>query len=428
MDGRLSPITRRPLIPAETFLTPALPRPGIFFAMADCMTEQISREGLYRAVWSEPIKTMAVRLGISDVALAKTCRKHDIPIPPRGHWAKVQSGKRVFRPVLPARGLGMPELLHAGRSRHWHQGICDADLIDAEIPPPPEFPEPIADLLARVTKLVGKVAMVRDLHAPHGLIAGLLRREEEQRKKYSYRADRPLFASPFEQRRLRMLSSIFIALGRCGMRGTLSGNDPSDFGAYVGEQHVAFHLDHPKQQGRSGYRYTDDLKRPASERLVLRISFSSDKVQGVRTEWLDQPGDLVESHLSEVVVNLIVLGEMRYRLGEQHRYDWLVSRKAYLIEEARRRHEEEVRQAREKRIRAEKARVDRLLGEASALRQARDIRAYVEEVRAISANAGAETGFAELDVWSAWALAQAARIDPVLSGAYLRGLPDDEQE
>ena len=212
------------------------------------------------------------------------------------------------------------------------------------------------------------------------------------------------------------------------MRGTLSGNDPSDFGTYVGEQHVAFHLDHPKQQGRSGYRYTDDLKRPASEKLVLRISFSSEKVQGVRTDWLDQPGDLVESHLSEVVINLIVLGEMRYRLGEQHRFDWMVSRKAYLIEEARRQREEEVRQAREKRIRAEKARVDRLLGEALALRQARDIRAYVEEVRAISASAGAETGFAELDAWSAWALAQAARIDPVLSGAYLRGLPDDEQE
>lgn len=395
--------------------------------MGDWMMQRISREDFYRAVWLEPIKTVAARLGISDVALAKICRKHSIPIPPRGHWAKVQSGKRVFCPLLPARGLGMPELLHAGRSMPWYQGVSDADLMDAEIPPPPEFPEPVADLVARVTKLVGKVGMVRDLRAPHGLIAGLLRREEESRKKYSYRSDRPLFASPFEQRRLRILGSIFTALGRCGVKGTLSGNDPSDFGAHVGEQHVSFHLDHPKQQARTGYRYTDELQRLASEKLVLRISFSLEGLQGIRTEWVDQPGDRVESHLAEVVTNLIVLGEMRYRLVEQHRFKWMVGRKADLIEEARQRREEEARQAREKRIRAEKVRINRLLGEAAALRQARDIRTYVEEVRALSAGSGAEVAPAELDAWSAWALAQAARIDPVQSGAYLLGMTDDEQ-
>ena len=397
--------------------------------MGNCMMQRISREDLYHAVWSDPIKTVAARLGISDVALAKTCRKHGVPVPTRGHWAEVQSGKRVFRPLLPARGFGMPELLHAGagRSMPWYQGVSDADLMDAEIPPPPEFPEPMADLVARVTKLVGKVGMVRDLREPHGLIAGLLRREEENRKKYSYRSDRPLFASPFEQRRLRILGSIFTALGRCGVKGTLSGNDPSDFGAHVGEQHVSFHLDHPNQSTRNGYRYTDELQRPASEKLVLRISFSLEGLQGIRTEWVDQPGDRVESHLAEVVTNLIVLGEMRYRLGEQHRSKWMVGRKADLIEEARQRREEEARQAREKRIRAEKARVNRLLGEAAALRQARDIRAYVAEVRALSAGSGTQVAPAELDAWSAWALAQAARIDPVQSGAYLLGMKDDEQ-
>lgn len=49
-----------------------------------------------------------------------------------------------------------------------------------------------------------------------------------------YYADRPLFASPYEQRRLQVLCALYAALGRCGMRSTLSGDDPSDFGAYVG--------------------------------------------------------------------------------------------------------------------------------------------------------------------------------------------------
>ena len=394
---------------------------------ANGSAQRISREALYRAVWSEPIKTVAARLDISDVALAKTCRKHLVPIPPRGHWAKVQSGKRVFRPALPARGLGMPDLVFPGRGRYWHQSIPDSELIEAEIPPPPEFPEPVDELVARVSRLVGKVTMVRDLRVPHGLVAGLLRREEDARKRYSYRSDRPLFASPFEQRRLRILSSIFAALGRCGMKGALSGNDPSDFGAHIGEQYVGFHLDHPHQRGRSGYRTSEELVRPATEKLVLRIAASYEGLQGIRSEWLDQPGDRVESHLQQIVVSLIVLGEMRYRFGEQHRFEWLTNRKADLIEQARRQQEEEARRVQERCIRAEKARVDRLLGEALALRQARDIRAYVEEVRAIS-NGSGNTLPAELDAWSAWALAQAARIDPVLSGAYLRGITDEGRD
>ena len=65
-------------------------------------------------------------------------------------------------------------------------------------------------------------------------------------------------------------------------------------------------------------------------------------------------------------------------------------------------------------------RVERLLGEAEALRNARAIRAYVEEVR----EADPMVPQADLDVWTKWALEQADRIDPVLSGSFLKGLAD----
>lgn len=38
---------------------------------------------------------------LSDVALHKTCRKHDIPTPPPGWWAKQAAGKKVSRTPLP---------------------------------------------------------------------------------------------------------------------------------------------------------------------------------------------------------------------------------------------------------------------------------------------------------------------------------------
>lgn len=63
---------------------------------------QYNREDLYQQVWQEPMQILARRYGVSDVALAKTCRKLLVPLPGRGYWAKKAAGKRVPpRPKLP---------------------------------------------------------------------------------------------------------------------------------------------------------------------------------------------------------------------------------------------------------------------------------------------------------------------------------------
>ncbi len=49
------------------------------------MNRSFTRQELYDLVWSQPMRTLASQFGVSDVALAKTCRNHDIPIPPRGY-------------------------------------------------------------------------------------------------------------------------------------------------------------------------------------------------------------------------------------------------------------------------------------------------------------------------------------------------------
>ena len=43
---------------------------------------------------------VAPTLGLSDVGLAKVCRKYEIPRPPVGYWAKLAHGKKVERPEL----------------------------------------------------------------------------------------------------------------------------------------------------------------------------------------------------------------------------------------------------------------------------------------------------------------------------------------
>jgi hypothetical protein len=54
-----------------------------------------NRAELYQKVWDKPVRIVAKEFGISDVALAKTCKKLFIPLPGRGYWARRTAGKSV---------------------------------------------------------------------------------------------------------------------------------------------------------------------------------------------------------------------------------------------------------------------------------------------------------------------------------------------
>jgi integrase len=60
-----------------------------------------TREALYKLVWSEPTRTVSRRLGISDVGLAKACKRANIPTPDRGYWARVCAGQECEKKPLP---------------------------------------------------------------------------------------------------------------------------------------------------------------------------------------------------------------------------------------------------------------------------------------------------------------------------------------
>lgn len=61
----------------------------------------IPRHELYEQVWSQPMTLLARQYGISDVALAKICRKLSVPYPGRGYWRKKQTGKVAKQLPLP---------------------------------------------------------------------------------------------------------------------------------------------------------------------------------------------------------------------------------------------------------------------------------------------------------------------------------------
>ncbi len=80
----------------------------------DGMVARLSREELFAEVWATPMRKLAERYGMSDVGLAKICKRYEIPRPPVGYWAKKEVGKAPARPPLPPvheAGLQKVELL-----------------------------------------------------------------------------------------------------------------------------------------------------------------------------------------------------------------------------------------------------------------------------------------------------------------------------
>ena len=71
------------------------------------MSQRFTREEFYDLVWTKPLTHLAKDFRLSDVALHKICRKHDIPNPPLGWWAKHAAGQNVKRIPLPKAKVGV---------------------------------------------------------------------------------------------------------------------------------------------------------------------------------------------------------------------------------------------------------------------------------------------------------------------------------
>lgn len=61
----------------------------------------ITRQKLFDLVWSEPVTKVSKVLGLSDRRLGKLCTRYDIPVPPRGYWARRAAGYKPTTPALP---------------------------------------------------------------------------------------------------------------------------------------------------------------------------------------------------------------------------------------------------------------------------------------------------------------------------------------
>jgi hypothetical protein len=372
------------------------------------MSVIFTRQDLYDQVWSEPIRTVANRFGVSDVWLKKCCAKADIPVPHRGYWAKLHAGKPVARAKLPLRAPGQPDSVQIGQEpyRHWTPVDLEAELA-MPAPVPPIFDEPIEDLRERAIKMVGKAAYRRDLASPHPAIAKVLADNEGRRRKgdgvpYRLRWCEPLFTSPFERRRLKVLSSLFEALAKVGVSPWISDDEARNIGLVVGAQRVAIRLDHPETKPDRDGRFR--TREGFADVLRLAIA-STDKV------WADTAESALEIHLTEIAVEILVAGEAQLRANAQDDYARACQRRLGFEQKLAAQNAAAIRHARELVMKAERERRRNLLRMAAEHRKAEQMRSLIDQVvRVRGADPFQADGVAK---WAEWARAVADRTDPV---------------
>ena len=172
---------------------------------------QVSREELYALVWKTPMSRLSADFGLSGNGLAKICARLDVPVPPRGYWAKKDAGKPVVAYRLPPQKQGGPS----------HADIR---------PTPPVKPVPVEELQTRdvAVKAAEAVMVPEATDRLHPMVRAWFaehKREQKERAQENRRArrdvfswSRPLLADLTERDlyRFRVTSAVFRAVEAAG--------------------------------------------------------------------------------------------------------------------------------------------------------------------------------------------------------------------
>src|SRR5271165_2743473 len=95
--------------------------------------KKIKRSELYRMAWEEALSKLAPKLGLSDAGLHKICKRHNIPLPPQGYWARSPERGPPKRIPLPQPDKDWEWTLKVGlRSGLIHRRLADhGDMLSA---------------------------------------------------------------------------------------------------------------------------------------------------------------------------------------------------------------------------------------------------------------------------------------------------------
>jgi hypothetical protein len=369
---------------------------------------EVDREELYKKVWAKPVSQVAKEYGISDVGLAKICRKLRVPLPGVGYWQQKWAGYNVRIPPL------RPLLTGETQS---------AIIYQAEILPIDE------NQYAEATKMIdfemrseNRILVSPDMQTLHPLVAraqrSLRNAKRDANGLLKPRAKKCLSIHVGRNtldRALKIMNALILALESRKIKITVM---PAPKGctslSVLGEQleisieevllkTIRKSADQPKNLGTDIYSWPmrPEYDYCPSGNLILCIKDTTSR--SIRKKWSDGKKQKLEACLNKFFVGLIkvALNKRSHKIETERRHQEWVECKRREEEERKRRYEEE-------------AKIQSLMRNVDAWHSSERIRSYLAAVKDAASKKGMELSpESDLFQWLQWANQYADRLDPL---------------
>lgn len=260
---------------------------------------EFTREALYQKVWERPVLVLAREIGVSDVALAKACRKAGVPLPARGHWARIKVGRTITTPALPAPKPGQSETVVF-------------TVMDSPPPKPVKVEAPPGPRIEIPTELIKPHRLVAELNA-----AAKGRQEDKGVIPFNYHEHLRVRTSVAQlQRALILMDTLVKQFEGKGYKVLISEKN-GETELVLREGVVTFRLDErtkrilpppppPRPPGRRGEYY----REPWQPAYVLvgtgefTLEFGKYQINRCPNTWKDRANRPLEAQLPEVIAVL----------------------------------------------------------------------------------------------------------------------------
>lgn len=361
------------------------------------------REELYEKIWTTPIVRLAKEYRISDVALAKICKKLKVPRPPRGYWAKLEFNKNIRRPPLPAVSADDPtEFVHYEYSKHENgtpvdPGVRENILVKRDITVPDNLDNP--HRLVKETRAV----LERARKSENGLL-------EKNR-----RACLEVNVSPAcLERALRIMDAAIKGFEAEGFAVVAEGGSGTSSYASINGEKVYFaiseayrRVDHVPTQEEKALKkkraFWEITKYDYHPTGALSLKIVENGGYGSRKKWSDSKSGRLEEKAGEFIGGAILVAHMLK-----------IERKAREEADRKREIDRKEWEEAERRRRDEETRLQKLEQQASLWAKSEQIRQFVLAVEsAVAAKEMPEIDKKGYENWMAWARSHADQIDPI---------------
>lgn len=366
--------------------------------------DYFSREELYAMVWTTPMQRLAKEFGISDVALAKTCKKLAVPRPSRGYWARKAAGQTVKAKPLPVKSATQNDGVYLSRTAEPKSVVelSDSTIVLIEHLKMPANALSVSDTLDKPHPLVRltKQALSKSKSDMFGALWG------------SYGCLNFRVSKQSLARALLLMDALLKQLEKLGYKVNVP--DSGETGIAMGDVQMKISLHErftrfeqilTEKQKQNWWSFEKYRFEPSGEfDLTLTRWPLHDR------HWKDTPKRKLEDRLTDIVVEIVSSTEL-VRMENDRRE----------VERLQRLEQQRLESERIQREIEENRRREELETQASRWRIASELRSFLQTCEAEFSGQKSDDTDNPKSSWLGWAYEHADRLDPIRNG-YLKNV------